>query len=68
MSKPPIRLSVSTGYPSDSGRLNTLWLGGLAVFKEIARSAPLGPWGASAVSGGEIDAIRALCSCVALAS
>src|ERR1700679_108963 len=61
-------VTSATGYPSDSGRLNTLWLGGLAVFKEIARRAPIGPWGASAVSGGEFDAIRALCSCVALAS
>jgi hypothetical protein len=41
------------GYPSDSGRPNSLWLGGLAAFKEIARSTPFGPWGASAVSGGE---------------
>jgi hypothetical protein len=62
------RQSQGTGYPSHSGRLNTLWMGGLGVFKEIAWSAPLGPWGASAVSGGEIDAKRALCSCVALAS
>ena len=62
------RRSVNTGYPSHSGRLNTLWMGGLGIFKEIAWSAPLGPWGASAVSGGEIDAKRALCSCVALAS
>ena len=45
-----------TGYPSHSGRLNALWMGGLGIFKEIAWSAPLGPWGASAVSGGEIDA------------
>src|ERR1035441_5527238 len=43
-------------------------MGGLGIFREIAWSAPLGPWGASAVSGGESDAKRALCPCVALAS
>src|ERR1039457_2617156 len=44
---------------------------GWAASESLRRSpgsAPLGPWGASAVSGGEIDAKRALCSCVALAS